>query len=208
MKSYRMNAKVLLMIYVIAIAVSLIPAKWVMAAGLEGDAPVPDGCAELVISNITTGGAKALAEVIEKAEGVESVAFSNGNDSLAHYMLTFAYRQDDERALAALNGVEELLCDYDIYVSTGMGDTGSSENTKPLTVMIVMGVISLFAMLPQLGTVLCGVLDGILHMGIIPGSIFLGDNILCVRSVTYMFLSGLFITAVMMARYRKMSRSP
>lgn len=82
------------------------------------------GTAKVMVTNINQDEAQQLADDIEAMDDVIMLTYDNTKDHYnnfsALYDITFGYEEDDDRALEALDKVEELLDGYDIYVSTSM----------------------------------------------------------------------------------------
>ena len=62
-----------------------------------------------------------------QVEGVQMVDFNNTtehyNQASALFSVTFDYEQTDERCVESLNTIQEMLSDYDTFVSTTVIDT-------------------------------------------------------------------------------------
>ncbi len=85
------------------------------------------GTAEVMVANITYEEAEKLNDRISEVKGVQSVAFDQTTDhyasSSALFTVTFDYDETDDACLDSLDAVKELLSDYDLYISTDLGDT-------------------------------------------------------------------------------------
>ncbi|MCR4945916.1 MAG: MMPL family transporter [Lachnospiraceae bacterium] len=104
------------------------------------------GTADIMVTNITLEDAKDIAEKIEDMDTVAMLTFDETsehyNNFSALYSITFKYEADDDRALAALNEVKEMLSSYDIYVSTSMGDASAEQITNEMnTVSVIVAII-------------------------------------------------------------------
>ena len=79
------------------------------------------------------------------------VTFDNSaehyNNFSALINITFAYPEDDERALDALDEVKEQYKDYDIYVSTSMGDASAEQIASEMSVISVLVAIIVVSVL-------------------------------------------------------------
>ena len=84
------------------------------------------GTAELMVANVTPAQAEKLADQIREVEGVQSVGYDETTDHYnalsALFSVTFAYDENDDACLTSLEAVKELLGDYDLYVSTDLGN--------------------------------------------------------------------------------------
>ena len=91
-------------------------------------------------------------------DGVSTVEFTSRSDEqedfVEHYnngsalfSITFDYEEDDDRALEALENVKTKLADYDIYVSTELGDQDAEileqemKKIKVIVAFVVVGVL-------------------------------------------------------------------
>lgn len=109
------------------------------------------GTAELLIANISYEDALNISEELEKRDTVSMVTFDNSaehyNNFSALINITFAYPEDDERALDALDEVKEQYKDYDIYVSTSMGDASAEQIVSEMSVISVLVAIIVVSVL-------------------------------------------------------------
>lgn len=150
----------------IALVFSAIASKWVKvendlaaylpdttetsrALDLMSDQFITYGSAKLMVTNITYDEADAIYEQIDSRDDVTMVAFGDGsdhyNDFSALYDITFAYPEDDERCLQGLAEIEEMLAEYDTYVSTSMGDQAAdiiAQEMKVVSALVVVVVLS------------------------------------------------------------------
>lgn len=99
------------------------------------------GTAEVMVANVTYGEALELNDRITEVKGVQSVAFDETTDhyarSSALFTVTFAYDETDDACLDALDAVKELLADYDLYISTDLGDTLAETIDSEVSVIMV-----------------------------------------------------------------------
>lgn len=104
------------------------------------------GTAQVMVANITYNEASDLNERIAQVKGVQSIAFDQTTEHYAHssalFTVTFDYDETDDQCLASLDAVKELLSDYDIYVSTELGDTlAETIDTEVNVIMVYVAVI-------------------------------------------------------------------
>ncbi len=158
------------LLFAIAVVFSLISQNWVsvedsLPAYLSKDTEtrqgldlmekefVTLGSAKVMATNIDYETAKYIADRIKSRSDVYMLDFdasdAHYNNFSALYNVTFIYEETDERALAALDEIKELLSGYDLYVSTMMGnqtaDTIQKEmKTVSLLVAIVVVTVLLF----------------------------------------------------------------
>lgn len=99
------------------------------------------GTAEVMVANITYEKAEALNDQISEVKGVQSVAFDQATDhyasSSALFTVTFDYDETDDACLTSLDAVKALLSDYDLYISTGLGDTLAETIDSEVSVIMV-----------------------------------------------------------------------
>lgn len=116
------------------------------------------GSAEVMVANISYDEAVTLEKQIEARDDVQSVTFvdedADEDDFVEHYnngsalfTVTFDYDEDDDRALEALNSLEDSLSAYDIYVDTDLGDQSAEiieteiNKIMVLVAFVVLGVL-------------------------------------------------------------------
>ena len=110
------------------------------------------GTASFMVGNISYDEAEALFEEIKQVEGVQMVDFDNTtehyNQASALFSVTFDYEQTDERCVESLNTIQEMLSDYDTFVSTTVIDTMAETIKKEVNMItafvavIVVGVLA------------------------------------------------------------------
>lgn len=111
------------------------------------------GSARVMVANVTYRDADALAERIEQIEGVKTVAFDDTGDhyigSNALFDVTVNGEDEDPESIAAIKGIREELSDYDIYISTTVGQVADSAEmlNKEMSVILVLAVVVIIAVL-------------------------------------------------------------
>ena len=100
------------------------------------------GTAKVMVANIPYDKAEEISEQIEKLDSVIMLTFDNSaehyNNFSALYDITFGYAETDERALEALDTVKDMLSDYDLYVSTSMGNASAEQIASEMQVISVL----------------------------------------------------------------------
>ena len=100
------------------------------------------GTAKVMVTNIPYDKAEEISERIENLDSVIMLTFDNSeehyNNFSALYDITFGYEETDERALEALDAVKDMFSDYDIYVSTSMGDASAEQIASEMQVISVL----------------------------------------------------------------------
>lgn len=139
------------------------------------------GTADIMVANITYKDAEALSEKLSDIKGVQGVAFDNSTDhyedASAMFSGTFDYDENDDACLKSLDAVKEALDGYDIYVSTGLGnsikDTIASEVNMIMIYVAIIIVIVLILTSQTFGEVPVLLLTFIIAMVLNQGSNFL-----------------------------------
>ena len=103
------------------------------------------GTAEVMVANITYDDAEALRDQLADIKGVQSAAFDQTEEhyarSSALFTVTFDYDETDDQCLEALDAVKEALADYDLYVSTDLGNTLQETIASEVNVIMVLSLI-------------------------------------------------------------------
>ena len=116
------------------------------------------GTAKVMVANISYDEASSLQKQMETKDGVQSVTFVDADadeedfekhykNGSALYDVTFDYDENDDRALEALNNLEDSLSAYNIYVDTDLGDQSAEiieteiNKIMVLVAFVVVGVL-------------------------------------------------------------------
>lgn len=124
-----------------------LPASTETSKGLSRmeDEFITYGSAKVMVTNITYDTACEISDMIEDMDSVVMLTFDETKDHYnnfsALYDVTFNYPETDERALEALSELEDMLSDYDIYVSTTMGDASAEQIASEMSVITVLVAI-------------------------------------------------------------------
>ena len=109
------------------------------------------GSAQVMVTNITYPEAEKIADRLESLDTVIMLSFDNTKDHFnnfsALYDITFGYEETDDRALEALDEVSEMLADYDVYVSTSMGDASAEQIASEMQVISVLVAVVVVSVL-------------------------------------------------------------
>ncbi|MGN1160309.1 MAG: RND family transporter [Lachnospiraceae bacterium] len=109
------------------------------------------GTAKVMVTNIDYVTAEELADSIEAMEEVAMMTFDETEEHYhnfsALYDVTFCYDENDDRCLEALDKLKDSLSEYDIYVSTTLGDQSSETIAAEMQVIIVLVAIIVVAVL-------------------------------------------------------------
>ena len=109
------------------------------------------GTAQIMVANISYGDAEELADHISELPYVAMVMFDNTtdhyNDFSALLTVTFPYGEKDDRCLEALDKLKQELSDYDIFVSTTLGDQASETIAHEMVFITIYVAIVVLAVL-------------------------------------------------------------
>ena len=79
------------------------------------------GTARVMVSNVDMDTGEMLLDEVKDIEGVQRIDYSYDHIS-ALYDITFNYPETDDKCLASLAEVKLRLSDYDVFVSTSLGN--------------------------------------------------------------------------------------
>lgn len=106
------------------------------------------GTARVMVCNVTAEEAQAIAERLERMEGVSMLTFDDSpdhyHDMEALFDVTFDVEADDETAQEYLNAVLEELSGYDVYYSSDIGqeDRDAADlNNDMIVILLLAGVV-------------------------------------------------------------------
>ncbi len=109
------------------------------------------GSAKIMVSNIVYKDAEVLSDKIAERDDITMVSFDETadhyNNFSALFDITFKYEDTDERALEGLAEIEEMLADYDIFVSTSMGNQQADAIAREMQVVSALVVVIVLAVL-------------------------------------------------------------
>ena len=93
-------------------------------------------------------------DIMDELKGVQMLDYDDTTDHYnkdavsALYSITFDYPEDDDQCLEALDRVKEYLADYDIYVSTSLGNTQQETiDAEVRVIMVYVAVIIVIVLL-------------------------------------------------------------
>ena len=156
------------LLYVVALVFSLFSRNWVEVENdittylpddtetrqgltVMNDNFVTYGSARVMIANITPANAQALADQIEDIDGVSRVTFDNTQD---HYRgasalidVSFDAEEMDDRAIQAMNNINSLLEDYDVYVDTTVGEDASADLANEIVAIFAVAAVVIVVVL-------------------------------------------------------------
>ena len=116
------------------------------------------GSADVMVANITPDEADALSDQLTELKGVQMLDYDDTTDHYnkdsvsALYSITFDYPEEDDQCLEALDRVKEYLADYDIYVSTSLGNT--QQETIDAEVRVIMVYVAVLILTFVVGMIL------------------------------------------------------
>ena len=150
------------LLYALALIFSVVASGWVkvendittyLPAGTEtrqgltvmNDNFTTFGTARVMVSNVTYDTARDLAGTLEGVDGVYSVEFDDTADhykqASALYTVTFDGTATDEISLQALDGIDQALAGYDVYVDTEVGQDMSADLANEMGVILVIAAV-------------------------------------------------------------------
>lgn len=111
------------------------------------------GSARVMVSNITYDEADGLTDRIEGIEGVKSVVFDDTKDHYrgtdALFDVTVDGEDEDPVSIGAIKGIKAELSDYDVYVSTTIGQVEESAEmlNEEMSVILILSVVIIIGVL-------------------------------------------------------------
>lgn len=109
------------------------------------------GTAEVMVANISYSEAEKLNDTLTEINGVQSVAFDRTTDHYNHasalYSVTFDYDEDNDSCLTALDEIKAALADYDLFISTELGNTLQDTIASEVSVIMVYVAVIVVAVL-------------------------------------------------------------
>lgn len=109
------------------------------------------GTAEVMVANISYSEAEKLNDTLTEIKGVQSVAFDRTTDRYNHasalYSVTFDYDEDNDSCLTALDEIKAALADYDLFISTELGNTLQDTIASEVSVIMVYVAVIVVAVL-------------------------------------------------------------
>ncbi len=109
------------------------------------------GTAEVMVANISYDEAETLHDMLAAIKGVQSVDFDETTDHYNHasalFTVTFSYDENDDKCLDALDAVKAALEDYDLYISTDLGNTLQETIAHEVSIIMVYVAVIVVAVL-------------------------------------------------------------
>ena len=155
-------------LYIVAAIFSVISSRWVgvnnditdylsedtetrKGLTLMDDEMTTFGTARIMVSHVTYDIAYDLAGQIEGIDGVSRVTFDNTQD---HYRgasalidVSFDAEEMDDRAIQAMNNINSLLADYDVYVDTTVGEDASADLANEIVAIFAVAAVVIVVVL-------------------------------------------------------------
>ncbi len=107
--------------------------------------------AKVMLANISYERALALVGEVEAIEGVHMVVFddtdSHYKNACALFTVTFDATESDDISAGAMNDIREQLADYDLYVSTEVGNPLETIIGQEMEVVLLIAIIIIIAVL-------------------------------------------------------------
>ncbi len=115
------------------------------------------GTARVMVSNISYEQALPLADALEAIDGVSAVDFGDKDDaadrpdhyreSAALFDVTFDGEEDDPVSLAAMDALKAALADYDVSISSAVGESQSETLAAEMNVIMAIAAVIIVAVL-------------------------------------------------------------
>lgn len=109
------------------------------------------GTCKVMVANVSYEQADELLKQMESQAGIFSVDFDDSEEHYhngsALYDITFQYDESEEACLTALDTLKESLADYDVYLTTSLGDTASELIADEMSVISVIVAIIVLTVL-------------------------------------------------------------
>ena len=109
------------------------------------------GMAQVMVANISYETANEIYEKLQSLEGVSIVEFGDDkghyNNASANYSVNMSYPQTDPMCEEVLKTIKEELSEYDVYVSSDIGNPMGAILDKEIGVIIIIAGIMILAML-------------------------------------------------------------
>ena len=109
------------------------------------------GSAQVMVANVSPEKASELAKTIQSIEGVSIVDYAEDaahyNNASALYTVNMSYAQTDVRCEETLDRIKDTLSDYDVYISSDIGNPMGAILDAEIGVIIVVAGIMILAML-------------------------------------------------------------
>lgn len=134
---------------------SYLPAESETRQGLTimEDEFVTYGMARVMVSNVTYEQAEEITKQIEAVPGVKSVVFDDSEEHYrgtnALYDVTVEGKDEEPVSINAIKEIKNVLGDYDVYVSTTIGQVEESAEmlNEEMSVILVLSVVIIVAVL-------------------------------------------------------------
>ena len=109
------------------------------------------GTADIMVQNVTFEQAQELCLRIENTDGVKSVEFDDGSDhytsASAMFSVTFDGEENDPVSIDALEAVRQELAEYDLYVSSMVGNPLKAVIDQEMFVVDIIAVVIIILVL-------------------------------------------------------------
>lgn len=156
------------LVYILLIIFSLFSAKWVSVNNnitdyLSEETETRKGLtimdnefityatAEVMVDNVSYFAAETLCEELQRIHGVKEIAFDDTNkhfiDGSALFLVTFSGDKNDEITISAYSELEDVLGDYDTYISADIGDANSKRLADEINIVMVIACVIILVVL-------------------------------------------------------------
>ena len=109
------------------------------------------GTANVMVSNISYERAEELKDTLQEIDGVSSVAFDDTGEhyasSAALFSITFSGDDLDEKSISALEQVKEELSEFDVRVSSNVGQDYAAQLAGEMGWILLLAIIVIIGVL-------------------------------------------------------------
>lgn len=109
------------------------------------------GTANVMVSNISYERAEELKDTLQEIDGVSSVAFDDTGEhyasSAALFSITFSGDELDEKSISALEQVKEELSEFDVRVSSNVGQDYAAQLAGEMGWILLLAIIVIIGVL-------------------------------------------------------------
>ena len=118
---------------------------------IMGEEFITFGSGQIMITSITLEQARQVAEELEAIEGVKEVVFdeteAHYTGASALYSITFEGQEEDDISIQAMSRVKEALAEYDVYISSAVGQDAAASLQKEMGVILMIAAVVILAVL-------------------------------------------------------------
>lgn len=107
--------------------------------------------ANIMLSNIPYENAEVIADEIAEIDGVSSITFNDTKEhyasSAALFSVTFSGESKDENVITAMETIKEMLADYEVSISSAVGQDYSKQLADEMVKILLLAVLVIIGVL-------------------------------------------------------------